>query len=1348
MALASLLGCTAMIPMPLLAQEAPQNSFSLKVLGYNIWNKKLDSHFWDPAAKALKQLKFRDEMKTLIDKVKPNVVALPELNNNREMPPKGWLPQQVSTSIINEMLAAMNAANAGDLGYVAASTNAGIDGTGGDVFSTLPMQDTGKHNTVVLNPTNGFPKTYFTSSHLCYFDKASDLCDDGSSRIAGAKVYNQEAAERILPTILAGDFNAGDVSERGLQRASQQELILRGAADGKAFYPELARQYAQMAAAAGKIGTPTYVDAYIKVGKREAPITADIFVDETYPVGDNVPQTMNILKQEYEMIQQLGDQEPFKPHNSANDGSSTWTTLGHEETNNWPSWDHVKIDHIMASRPFAKWIITDPNDPRTGVLYSFGDFKDGKNSMSDHQPYAQNLIWAGPQVEAYRDGNTNKTRLIWGKDASKFAERGGTFDLTRNNMRSDMFLGQLSDANGIPFYAPLRPVQEDLGVLLAYAVNAGGNVDQAGSRATLRNYVEPEQRALYDDYLDKLSAEGTTSFYKTVIQSYFGAHGSEFPGISRIGGMSWEQWGNILIKTLKAGGLTFSNVDLRVAGALEELSTALGLDDPAIRQQYAARYGLDFDRDRNAALKIPLDCGNVGMLSLKGARASCIDRHDFIGETLVKDKGTIVIEEDVVLGESDDRLRLDDGRLLVKGTVMTDLDREISLEGAGGNIYVSEVSNSLTAKQKLGGDGALTKDGKGTLVLNAVNDYKGGTVVKSGTLKAAVAGAFVDKTPYAVDTGATLDLNGFNLTASGLRGNGAVALGAATLTLDLSSDSRFDGVIGGSGNLIKSGMGRQTLTGDSSGFAGSTAVQGGALSVNGKLGGTVVVHGNGRLQGTGTLSGLSVGSGGTTAPGNSIGTLNVAGGVSFAAGSTYEVEVNAAGASDRIAATGKVSIAGGTIKVLAEGGNYAWQTGYTILTAADGRIGNFDGVTSNLAFLTPLLGYDTNNVYLRLTRNDVDFASIGATVNQGSTGRAVERLGRGNPVFDAIIQSDVSGARTAFDSLSGEINASTVAGLIEDTRLTRDAINDRLRSAFETVGVKPLVLMGYGDDAGEITASVPGELHGVWSSAFGSRGSTDSDGNAGRLSRSTGGFVTGVDGFITNDWRLGFLAGYSQSSFNYDERKSSASSDNYHLGLYGGRQLGALSFRSGLAYTWSEIDSSRQVSVPGFDDGLSGSHRAETTQVFGEVGYGMKAGAIALEPFANLAYVNVHDNGFTEKGGAAALTVQGGSNAVTFTTLGVRAATDFDLGAMKTTARGMLGWRHGFGDVDPAVAHAFSGSNTFTISGAPISPDSAIIEAGLDFAIAPQATLGVSYHGQLGSETREHGVRADLSVRF
>lgn len=57
-------------------------------------------------------------------------------------------------------------------------------------------------------------------------------------------------------------------------------------------------------------------------------------------------------------------------------------------------------------------------------------------------------------------------------------------------------------------------------------------------------------------------------------------------------------------------------------------------------------------------------------------------------------------------------------------------------------------------------------------------------------------------------------------------------------------------------------------------------------------------------------------------------------------------------------------------------------------------------------------------------------------------------------------------------------------------------------------------------------------------------------------------------------------------------------------------------------------------------------------------------------------------------------------------------------------------------------------NDPFTVAGAPIARDAAVIETGLEFDIAPQAKLGLSYTGQFGSGVSDHGAKLDLSVRF
>ncbi len=88
-----------------------------------------------------------------------------------------------------------------------------------------------------------------------------------------------------------------------------------------------------------------------------------------------------------------------------------------------------------------------------------------------------------------------------------------------------------------------------------------------------------------------------------------------------------------------------------------------------------------------------------------------------------------------------------------------------------------------------------------------------------------------------------------NTNIQSLSGGGTVNLDTKSLTLTNAHDDIFSGTFtGGSGLALLSG--KETLTGNNSGFTGPTTVQGGTLAVNGRLGGAMNVNG-GRLQGIG-----------------------------------------------------------------------------------------------------------------------------------------------------------------------------------------------------------------------------------------------------------------------------------------------------------------------------------------------------------------------------------------------------------------------------------------------------------------------------------------------------------------
>ena len=358
---------------------------------------------------------------------------------------------------------------------------------------------------------------------------------------------------------------------------------------------------------------------------------------------------------------------------------------------------------------------------------------------------------------------------------------------------------------------------------------------------------------------------------------------------------------------------------------------------------------------------------------------------------------------------------------------------------------------------------------------------------------------------------------------------------------------------------------------------------------------------------------------------------------------------------------------------------------------------------------------------------------------------ALDSLPEHNGLVNAVawLPSDFA-ARDAFNQLSVDIHASTKTALLEDSRFVQEAAIDRLRTASCAPGSAAQAPQQPSQQAG--TACTPeSRQQAAWSQVFGSWGSIDGNGNVAKLKRDIGGFVVGADTGVGAGWRVGGLAGYSRASADTDARNSSAKTDSYHLGVYGGTQWGATALRLGANHSWNKTETSRSVGFAGFADSLSAEYDSTTTQLFGEAGHRIDAGRVALEPFARLAYVRLHSDAFVERGGLASLYGEGGSVDATFTTLGLRASTEI---GTATRLRGMLGWRHAFGDTTPTSTHAFAGSIPFTLEGVPLAKNAAVVEAGVETQLRPNLMLGASYSGQFGDGLKDHGFKVNLNWAF
>jgi len=222
---------------------------------------------------------------------------------------------------------------------------------------------------------------------------------------------------------------------------------------------------------------------------------------------------------------------------------------------------------------------------------------------------------------------------------------------------------------------------------------------------------------------------------------------------------------------------------------------------------------------------------------------------------------------------------------------------------------------NATIANSISGPGTLNLN-RGVLTFSGTNTYSGDTNLLdtsgAATFRVGSAGALSASSRMVLNAASViLDMNGFSGSVAALRGDQAsanVALGAGTLTLSGSDDARsgtndvllsrstqvYQGIISGSGGLVKSGDYVQQLNGSGAlSFTGSTTVNAGTLQVSKAIatnalnmnGGTFIADTGAVLTNvtTLTLNGGSTFTANATAPLPAVTSLTVNAGGSFLA---------------------------------------------------------------------------------------------------------------------------------------------------------------------------------------------------------------------------------------------------------------------------------------------------------------------------------------------------------------------------------------------------------------------------------------------------------------------------------
>jgi T5SS/PEP-CTERM-associated repeat protein/autotransporter-associated beta strand protein len=708
--------------------------------------------------------------------------------------------------------------------------------------------------------------------------------------------------------------------------------------------------------------------------------------------------------------------------------------------------------------------------------------------------------------------------------------------------------------------------------------------------------------------------------------------------------------------------------------------------------------------------------------------------------------------------------------------------------GAGGSGSVTSTIGALGADA--GAEGKATVAGAGALWTNSVRLYVGWDGTGDLTIR--------DGGHVAVDAGHGELLLGRGGTAIGTLTIGAPAgsTPAAAGTLAAGQISFGDGIatlVFNHSNpgyvftpaLVSTGTGTHTiqqiagttlLTGDSSGFTGSTTVSGGTLLVgntagNAALGGTMRVETNGTLGGNGTIGDTTI-DGGTLSPGNSVGVLTVQGNLVMSTASTYLLEVSPAG-SDFTRVTGSATLGSATVAAhYAPGSNV--EKRYTILTADGGINGTFSGpANTNLPtnFKTAL-AHDANHAYLDLVLDYTPPPPPGPIPPDYGNGLNVNQ----NNVATTLVNffNSTGGIPLAFGALSpqgltqvsGELATGTQQATFDAMNLFLGLLTDpfvagRNAAASNAPGFATTNdALGYAASGTTRTTAERGayaamvrkalpmapsfeQRWSVWAAGYG--GSQTTSGNdavgSNTATSSIYGAAVGADYRLSPDTLIGFAMSGGATGFRIANEVGTGRSDLFQTGAFIRHHIGNAYLSGALVYGWQDVTTDRTVTAAGIER-LRANFNANAFSGRLEGGYRIATPLAGITPYAAGQFTRYDLPSYAEQAGAGslfALNYAAKDVTASRSELGLRTDRSFAFDNAILTLRSRAAWAHNF-DTDRSIAATFQSlpGASFVVNGAAPAREAALVTGSAEMKWANGFALAATFEGEFSNTTSSY----------
>jgi uncharacterized protein with beta-barrel porin domain len=672
------------------------------------------------------------------------------------------------------------------------------------------------------------------------------------------------------------------------------------------------------------------------------------------------------------------------------------------------------------------------------------------------------------------------------------------------------------------------------------------------------------------------------------------------------------------------------------------------------------------------------------------------------------------------------------------------------LNDAGDGIATLTFFNASTA-----GNATITNTNGAGIFFGDASTAGGATITNSGGSTSFTNGSMAGTATITNNSGGHTQFNHASTggTATIINNSGGLTdfldtstAGSATIINNSGGAARFFGTsTAGDGVIVNENGGRTRF------FFSSTA---GAVTLITRSGGTTEFA----ATSSGGTASLFVNGGGTLDLANhALGSM-AAGSVRQAAGSFYRIAVNGAGQTTALALSGTATLLGATVVLQAAPGLYGPSTTYTILTATGGLVGSgFAGVTGASAFLVPTLSYDTNNVFLTLTRG---FAQGAQTTNQRAVGAILDQANASGDfaaVLNAMLNLDTAQGPQVLQVLSGQNYSAFGSLMIQGAQLFMDSFSLHAGGGVSGGGAglpggsSYMALKAVGSGACETACDLE-PLWGAWGGGLGAFGTVTGDGNASGVTYNLGGFAAGIDRRFAPNFKAGIATGFNAASLYTNGMPGTGTSNTLQVALYGELIEGPF-YLDGLAgYAHSDNRLTRPLVIPGLPFRSAQGYTTANT-LFGQLEAGYKLMVAPsfggfVTPFARLQASTSTQAGFSETGADSLnLTVAAQTTQSLRTVFGAQLGAGIDAPwREKLNAVMRLGWSHEFADQTRPVNAAFAGAPTlgFTTFGAAAPRDGVVLGLGANTAIAEATSLYFRYDGNLAGGNTNHVLSAGV----